>query len=107
MARTSKPGAGAIAGVIGSAHTPATKRAETKAERFRRVALSRMDRALKALELVGGLAGTGYESTAEQQVAMFEALLATLEVARSRFEPKPVKFSFAAEVPPEPPQTAA
>ena len=90
--------------MIGSAHTTATKPAETKAERFCRVALSRMDRALKALELVGGLAGTGYESTAEQQVAMFEALLAALEAARSRFEPKPTKFSFAATVPP---QTAA
>ena len=106
MARTSKPGAVAIARVIGSAHQ-ATKRAKTKAERFLRVAESRMDRALKALELVGGLAGTGYESTAEQQVAMFEALLAALEAARSRFEPRPAKFSFAATVPPEPPQTAA
>ena len=47
---------------------------ETKEARFVRIAEPRVNRACKAVSLLGNLAGSGYEYTQEQVDAMFGAV---------------------------------
>lgn len=54
---------------------PSTKKAETRKERFVRIANLRVPKALKAIHMIGNLAGAGYEFTPEQ-VAKINSLLA-------------------------------
>lgn len=61
---------------------------ESKAERFERLATARMEAALKRIELIGNLAGPGYESTPEQQAAMWKALDDAIAAVKARFQPK-------------------
>lgn len=68
---------------------------ESKEERFIRIAEPRVNRACKAVSLLGNLAGSGYEYTAEQVEAMFGAVQDSLDTARAQFEKnKVVRFKF-------------
>ena len=56
---------------------------ETKEARFVRIAEPRVNRACKAISLLGNLAGSGYEYTQEQVDAMFGAVQKSLDTARA------------------------
>lgn len=59
---------------------------ETRAERFKRVARTRIRRTLRELELLGNLGNRNhYEYTQEDVDKMFNNLEAQLKEARSRF----------------------
>lgn len=58
---------------------------ETKEQRFVRIAEPRVNRACKAVSLLGNLAGSGYEYTEEQVNAMFGAVQEALDTARAAF----------------------
>ncbi len=47
---------------------------ETPEARFRRLASARVDKALKAIKLIGNLTGTQYKSTSEQREKIDKAL---------------------------------
>lgn len=68
---------------------------ETKEERFVRIAEPRVNRACKAISLLGNLSGSGYEYTQEQVDAMFGAVQKSLDTARASFDKSNVvKFRF-------------
>ena len=71
------------------------KTAETKAERFIRVAEPRVGRACKAISLIGNFATGDYEYTEQQVVAMFGAMQEALNTAKAKFSKgKEQKFRF-------------
>lgn len=58
---------------------------ESKVDRFIRIAEPRVNRACKAVSLLGNLAGSGYEYTPTQVEAMFGAVQETLDAAKAQF----------------------
>ncbi|MFA6078792.1 MAG: hypothetical protein WC779_03495 [Candidatus Omnitrophota bacterium] len=58
---------------------------ETKHDKFKRLANPRVANALKKIELIGNLAGSGYEYTPEEVEKIFSALQQTLDATRNRF----------------------
>ena len=68
---------------------------ESKAERFVRLAEPRVNRACKAISLIGHLAASSYEYTEKQVEAMFGAMQEELDAQRAKFSKnKDKKFSF-------------
>lgn len=69
---------------------------ETKEARFVRLATMRMDKALKAIRLIGNLSGAGYAYNEAQVTAMGAALVAASDETFARFRPggKTAKESF-------------
>jgi len=59
---------------------------ETKLERFRRLAKQRVPRAVKAINGVANLSGSGYEYTPEQAAKIGSALDAAVSAMKRRFE---------------------
>lgn len=67
---------------------------ESKSARFVRIAEPRIDRACKSIRLLGNLSASGYAYTDEQVDAMFAAVQAELDTARTRFRRETKKFRF-------------
>lgn len=61
---------------------------ESKADRFKRIAAPRVAKALKAIRQIGFCAGSGYESTPEQQKQIREYLEKELVALGSSFRGK-------------------
>jgi hypothetical protein len=59
-----------------------------KASDFKRLAVSRTNKALHDVRLIGNLASSNYESTPEQRAAIFGALRASLDEAEAKFSGK-------------------
>ena len=59
--------------------------AESKHDKFKRLATLRVANALKKIELIGNLSSSGYEYTPEEVEKIFAALKQTLESTKSRF----------------------
>ena len=68
--------------------TPATPApiGETKAEKFRRLGVKRVTKAVKAINAVKQLSGKGYECTDEQALKVHTAIEAALVEMRLSFE---------------------
>jgi len=66
---------------------------ETKAERFVRVVRPRVNKAVKAISVIGYCAGTAYESTPEQVSQIVETLRKAVDVTSSKFTTKPKETS--------------
>lgn len=60
-------------------------RAETKAQRFQRLATKRTQVALKRIGLVGNLTGPGYDYTPEQAAKIISALRAAVSAVETKF----------------------
>jgi hypothetical protein len=58
---------------------------ETKHDKFKRLATQRVTNALKKIELIGNLASSGYESSAEEVDKIFASLQQTLDNTKNRF----------------------
>lgn len=69
---------------------------ETKEAKFVRLATMRMDKALKAIRLIGNLSGAGYAYSPDQVEAMTTAVAVAAKETFSRFVPggKTEKTSF-------------
>jgi hypothetical protein len=66
---------------------PAAEAAETKADKFKRLAVSRTNKALDAISNLGGLASTtNYEYTDEQVAKIFAALEGEMTKLQARFK---------------------
>jgi len=61
------------------------KQAETKHDKFKRLASQRVTNAIKKIELIGHLASSGYESTPEEVEKIFTALQNTLDGVKDKF----------------------
>jgi len=59
--------------------------AETKHDKFKRLANQRVANALKKIELIGNLSSSGYEYTPEEVEKIFVALQQTLDSTKNRF----------------------
>lgn len=59
--------------------------AETKHDKFRRLANQRVANALKKIELIGNLSGSGYEYSQEEVDKIFTAIQQTMDSAKNRF----------------------
>jgi len=59
--------------------------AENKHDKFKRLATQRVTNAIKKIELMGNLAGSGYESTPEEVEKIFKALQDTLDGVKEKF----------------------
>lgn len=64
------------------------KKSETKTEKFRRLAINRVSKALKAMSLVGNLSGGGYEYTQEDVNKIFSAFNTRLKETYDKFQPR-------------------
>ena len=58
---------------------------ESKAERFVRLAEPRVNRACKAISMIGHLAASSYEYTDKQVDAMFGAMQQELDAQKAKF----------------------
>lgn len=58
---------------------------ESKAERFVRLAEPRVNRACKAISMIGHLAASSYEYTEQQVDAMFAAMQEVLDAQKAKF----------------------
>lgn len=58
---------------------------ESKSERFVRLAEPRVNRACKAISMIGHLAANSYEYTEKQVESMFEALQDELNIQKAKF----------------------
>lgn len=58
---------------------------ESKAERFVRLAEPRVNRACKAISMIGHLAASSYEYTGKQVEAMFGAMQEELNAQKAKF----------------------
>lgn len=58
---------------------------ESKAERFVRLAEPRVNRACKAISMIGHLAASSYEYTEKQVEAMFGAMQEELNAQKAKF----------------------
>lgn len=70
---------------------------ETRAEKFLRIAPSRVNKVLHALDTLGNLSGSGYEYTPEQVESIRSAINERFEEVMAGFEKKKNKskdFSF-------------
>jgi hypothetical protein len=59
---------------------------ETKADKFRRLATARVPSAIKRINAVAKLSGSGYEYTPEQASKIVTALVQAVNALRQRFE---------------------
>ena len=59
--------------------------AESKHDKFKRLATQRVTNAIKKIELLGNLATSGYESTPEEVEKIFKALQDTLDGVKEKF----------------------
>jgi len=59
--------------------------AESKSEKFKRLATPRVTNAIKKIELIGNLSSSGYEYTPEEVEKIFNALQQTLDNTKGRF----------------------
>ncbi|UCB57039.1 MAG: hypothetical protein JSV30_00110 [Candidatus Omnitrophota bacterium] len=59
--------------------------AESKHDKFKRLASQRVTNAIKKIELIGNLSSPGYEYTAEEVDKIFTALQRTLDNTKGRF----------------------
>ena len=59
--------------------------AETKHDKFKRLANQRVANALKKVELIGNLSSSGYEYTQEEVDKIFTVLQQTLDSTKNRF----------------------
>ena len=59
--------------------------AESRHDKFKRLAAQRVTNALKKIELIGNLSSPGYESTQEEVDKIFSALQQTLDSTKSKF----------------------
>ena len=59
--------------------------AESKHDKFKRLASQRVTNAMKKIELIGQLASSSYESTPEEVEKIFTALQQTLDSAKDKF----------------------
>ena len=58
---------------------------ESKHDKFKRLASLRVTNAIKKVELLGNLTGSGYESTPEEVDKIFKALQDTLDSVKDKF----------------------
>jgi hypothetical protein len=62
---------------------------ETKSDKFRRLVPSRVDKVLKALQLIGNCSETNHYAYSPGEVKqIFDTLEANVSAARERFDPK-------------------
>ena len=59
--------------------------AESKHDKFKRLATQRVTNAIKKIELLGNLSGSGYESTPEEVEKIFKAMQDTLDGVKEKF----------------------
>jgi len=59
--------------------------AESKHDKFKRLATQRVTSALKKIELIGNLATSSYESSPEEVEKIFTSLQHAIDSTRSRF----------------------
>lgn len=64
---------------------------ETKADRFKRLAIPRVNRVLDDIKAISNLAGSAYEYDASQVAKIFDAIDATAKAARDAFTPGKTK----------------
>lgn len=57
---------------------------ETKAQKFVRLGVPRVTKAVKAIGAIGNLGGNGYESTPEQQEKIIAALRSAVDAVEKR-----------------------
>ena len=69
--------------------------AETPRARFLRLAVPRVNRAVRALNLVGNLNAHGYESTPEDREKIIDKIFNTVHETKRRLEGKKTKEKFA------------
>jgi len=67
---------------------PAIKAGETKAERFTRVVTPRVNKAVKAIQVIGYCSSTTYEYTPEQVSQICNALNVAIDSIINRFSAK-------------------
>lgn len=61
---------------------------ETKAQKFERMAVMRVSKALHTIKLLGNLSGNNYQYTQEQVNKMFTAIQEATKETYARFQPK-------------------
>ena len=58
---------------------------ENKHDKFKRLATQRVTNAIKKIELIGNLSGSGYESTPEEVEKIVAALQQTIDSVKEKF----------------------
>ncbi len=58
---------------------------ESKNDKFKRLASLRVTNAIKKIELIGNLTGSGYESTPEEVDKIFKAIQDTVDGVKDKF----------------------
>ncbi len=61
---------------------------ESKADRFKRLSEPRVANAIKKIEIIGNLAGSNYEFTAEQVTGIVTSLKAAVDEVEQKFQKK-------------------
>ncbi len=59
---------------------------ESKADKFKRLSEPRVESTLKKIKIIGNLAGSGYEYTAEQVEKILGALKAAVDEVEKKFQ---------------------
>ena len=59
--------------------------AESKHDKFKRLAMQRVPNAIKKIELIGNLASSGYEYTPEEVEKIFTSIQQVLDNTKARF----------------------
>jgi len=62
--------------------------AESKNDKFKRIATKRVRNAIKAIELIGKLSSSAYEYGEEEIEKIFSSMQVTLDATKSKFTPK-------------------
>jgi hypothetical protein len=60
--------------------------AESKADKFKRLAEPRVGNAIKKIKIIGNLSGSGYEFTAEQVGTILTTLKTAVEEVEKKFQ---------------------
>jgi hypothetical protein len=66
---------------------------ETPEEKFKRLATMRVNNALKKIQLIGNLSGSGYKYTPDQVARIIEGLKAAVQEVEDKFAKKTKKES--------------
>jgi len=61
---------------------------ESKQDKFKRLATQRVPNAIKKIEIIGNLAGSGYESTQEDTDKIISALQEAVDGVKEKFSKK-------------------
>lgn len=64
---------------------------ESKADKFRRIASPRVNKALDAIEKIGNCSSSSYEYTEEQVEAIFGAIEEAVRETKAKFQPRTKK----------------